>query len=399
MLHRHCKMCGNTLHTDDTRTEYVSCLGKADCCECFSLASLRSRIAFFSESDSAPCALPVFSSQGSVRKKQRGKDLCTWWQASSRRLNARVPRSRGREHSPVLFTQHDQRPSAMSDMISFGASDGELNDSLFFWWLRTWRSYRALWLAPPSYRHPLHVTPDSERIRSSSASWQRLSMSLGLNGLRWGAISQQAGRVFSHWALSIPPPTLAPPSSPKFIRAHDIVACPPLVSHPSSFRCSSNRSATAGTQTSPGATSQTHYNSSTLEEPAVAVRVIPAARCSPVVDPLEMEPPLSSERYDMASTAPVMGPACVANQREPFGLPERVLNTMAEARAPSTRCLYALKWSVFSTWCQDRNLDRHYRNLGSLRYGRSTAFLAVLWAALLSRFFEEIWDAVGRSTG
>ncbi len=27
-----------------------------------------------------------------------------------------------------------------------------------------------------------------------------------------------------------------------------------------------------------------------------------------------------------------------------FVLLERVLNTMAEARAPSTRCLYALKW-------------------------------------------------------
>ncbi len=52
-----------------------------------------------------------------------------------------------------------------------------------------------------------------------------------------------------------------------------------------------------------------------------------------------------------------MGPACVAAQREPFGLSERVLNTMAEARAPSTRCLYTLKWSVFSIWCQDLNLD------------------------------------------
>ncbi len=51
------------------------------------------------------------------------------------------------------------------------------------------------------------------------------------------------------------------------------------------------------------------------------------------------------------------GLACVAVQREPFGLPEHVLNTMAKASAPSTRCLYALKWSVFSTWCQDRILD------------------------------------------
>ncbi len=39
-----------------------------------------------------------------------------------------------------------------------------------------------------------------------------------------------------------------------------------------------------------------------------------------------------------------MGPACVAAQREPFDLPEHVLNTMAEARAPSTRRLYALKF-------------------------------------------------------
>ncbi len=32
-----------------------------------------------------------------------------------------------REHSPVLFTTHDQRPSAAaSDMISFGVSDNGL---------------------------------------------------------------------------------------------------------------------------------------------------------------------------------------------------------------------------------------------------------------------------------
>ncbi len=77
----------------------------------------------------------------------------------------------------------------------------------------------------------------------------------------------------------------------------------------------------------------------------------------PVTDPLEKGPPLSSERDDMASTARVMGPACVAARREPFGLPQRVLNTMAKARAPFTRCLYALKWSIFSAWCQDRDLD------------------------------------------
>ncbi len=31
--------------------------------------------------------------------------------------------------------------------------------------------------------------------------------------------------------------------------------------------------------------------------------------------------------------------------------------TMAEARSLSTRCLYSLKWSIFSAWCQDHDLD------------------------------------------
>lgn len=53
-----------------------------------------------------------------------------------------------------------------------------------------------------------------------------------------------------------------------------------------------------------------------------------------------------------------MGPPCVATQRVSRELPKGVLNTITEARAPSTRCLYALKWSVFSSWCSARDLDR-----------------------------------------
>ncbi len=73
---------------------------------------------------------------------------------------------------------------------------------------------------------------------------------------------------------------------------------------------------------------QAYSNNPPLEEPAMGVGVIPAAWSSPVADPLETGPPLSSERYAMASTARVMGPACVAAQREPFGLPECALKMM-----------------------------------------------------------------------
>ncbi len=48
-------------------------------------------------------------------------------------MSAQCPHaSPPREHSPVLFTQHDQRPFTVSDMISFGVSDGKIDNSPFF---------------------------------------------------------------------------------------------------------------------------------------------------------------------------------------------------------------------------------------------------------------------------
>ncbi len=130
MPRRYCGSCRSPLHADDGHSKCVFCLGKShadaalagsDCshCENISLASLRSRIAFFSEHDPTPRALPFSSSQGPVRKKQRGR-------GSQRRRASLSPH---REVSPVLFSQPDQRPSASSsDLVSFGGSDDELAD-------------------------------------------------------------------------------------------------------------------------------------------------------------------------------------------------------------------------------------------------------------------------------
>ncbi len=141
MLRRYCGSCRSPLHADDSHSECVSCLGKShadavlagsDCshCESISLASLRSRIAFFSESDPAPRALPFSSSQGPVRKKQRGRGSQRL--VESELTPAQIPRaslSPNREVSPVLFSQPDQRPSAsVSDLVLFGGSDDELAD-------------------------------------------------------------------------------------------------------------------------------------------------------------------------------------------------------------------------------------------------------------------------------
>ncbi len=114
MPRRYCGSCRSPLHADDGHSECVSCLGKShadaalagsDCshCESISLASLRTRIAFFSESDPAPRALPFSSSQGPVRIKQRAEVLSARLKVSSRRLRSRVPRFRHTERGLPSF--------------------------------------------------------------------------------------------------------------------------------------------------------------------------------------------------------------------------------------------------------------------------------------------------------
>ncbi len=83
---------------------------------------------------------------------------------------------------------------------------------------------------------------------------------------------------------------------------------------------------------SQGTTAQASFNSPPLEEPTMGVRIIPAAYGSPVANPLETGPPLSSERT-------IWHP-----RSELWALHVWPLNgSLSEARAPSTRRLYALK--------------------------------------------------------
>ncbi|KAL0204650.1 hypothetical protein M9458_002668, partial [Cirrhinus mrigala] len=96
---------------------------------------------------------------------------------------------------------------------------------------------------------------------------------------------------------------------------------------------------------------------SSVEEPTMVFRTVPAALHSPLADSPETGPPLSGERNNMAPPARSVGSAPLVSGRDPGYLPENVLNTISQARAPSTRRLYTLKWSVFSTWCSTRGKD------------------------------------------
>ncbi len=224
----HCKTCNSPLHADDTHAECVLCLGKShaalsgtDCshCESFSLDSLRSRIAIFSESDSAPCSLPFSSSQGPVRIKQQRRGFEQ--PVTSVLMLAQCPRaspSPQREHSPVLFTQHDQRSSAAaSDMISFGVGDNELDDSLSLVASDTEElscSVTDPALLPSSASRKARLRADAEIIRVMAKAVNEL-------GLEWSPPEGPSCSRLDEWFLPWCHQALHQRSPPFFPEVHD----------------------------------------------------------------------------------------------------------------------------------------------------------------------------------
>ncbi len=80
----------------------------------------------------------------------------------------------------------------------------------FIWWLQTRKSYQALWLTPPSCRHLLHATPDSERMKSSSQAMRHFlpkrTSSSSASGHPRPALTQQTAK---------PMPTTSEPRPPE----------------------------------------------------------------------------------------------------------------------------------------------------------------------------------------
>ncbi len=98
----------------------------------------------------------------------------------------------------------------------------------------------------------------------------------------------------------------------------------------------------AGNQANPGTEAQSSVSGPALEEQALVRGAVSAAHCSPVAHSPETRPRLSGERNDLAPPARTLGVTSLASWWEPSDLPESVLNTIYQARAPSTRHLYAL---------------------------------------------------------
>ncbi len=123
-----------------------------------------------------------------------------------------------REHSPVLFTQHDQRPSeAASNMISFGMSDNKLDDSLSLAASDTEElsgSVADPALLPSSASRNARLRADEELIRIMTKAVNELE-------LEWSPPEEPSRSRLDEWFLQGRHQTLRQRSSPFFPEVHD----------------------------------------------------------------------------------------------------------------------------------------------------------------------------------
>ncbi len=85
----------------------------------------------------------------------------------------------------------------------------------------------------------------------------------------------------------------------------------------------------------------------------------------------EKGPPLSGARHHMAPASRSVEPPCVAPEwdvADLSSLPPTVGETITQARAPSTRQTYALKWSLFANWCSSHREDPRRCTIGVVLY-------------------------------
>ncbi len=141
---------------------------------------------------------------------------------------------------------------------------------------------------------------------------------------------------------------------PRNGRAHIALACSQAVC------ISSNQDIDTGVIQDQGGASVSVTHSPELAEPALDPRPDRTTGGTALADPRQEGYAIPGGRLDVAFEPGAMEPSCVAASglsEELSALQSRVLDTLMEARAPSTRRLYALKWGVFVKWCSQAHID------------------------------------------
>ncbi len=123
---------------------------------------------------------------------------------------------------------------------------------------------------------------------------------------------------------------------------------------------SSDQNIASGVMQDQGGASVSDTHSSELAEPALVSRPDRALDSPSLADSGQEGHAIPGGRLGVAPEPGTMEPSCVAASglsEELNALQSRVIDTLTEARAPSTRRLYALKWGVFVKWCHQAHID------------------------------------------
>ncbi|XP_067307869.1 uncharacterized protein [Pseudorasbora parva] len=97
-----------------------------------------------------------------------------------------------------------------------------------------------------------------------------------------------------------------------------------------------------------------------LAQPDLVPRTHTPRDSPSLADSPEEGPSFSGTGHTMAPASRPLESSCLVPGRDAEvldGLPQAVVDTIASARAPSTRRLYALKWNLFVEWCASRRED------------------------------------------
>ncbi|KAI2649401.1 DNA-directed RNA polymerase II subunit RPB2 [Labeo rohita] len=134
------------------------------------------------------------------------------------------------------------------------------------------------------------------------------------------------------------------------------------------------RQGRSGTQLAPG----THQVRLSPSEPLCKIRedeeqvllvapYWPIRTCPSLKDSPEEGPSFSGDGHNLTPASRPLEPTCVASGRDSAdltGLPQAVINAIIQAKAPSTRQAYALKWGLITDWRSSRQQDPQRCSVG-----------------------------------
>ncbi|XP_021322973.1 uncharacterized protein [Danio rerio] len=138
---------------------------------------------------------------------------------------------------------------------------------------------------------------------------------------------------------------------------------------------------------------ETDPDSTEVAQGSMAGRDNPSSACTAMAPPITYGPPVPSEWGNLPPSSRQGGSLGLARERanlNTLGLSPRVIATIQNARASSTRSLYDCKWRVFEEWCEERRLISYQCSVadilgflqGLMDCGKSFSTIKVYLAAI-----------------